>query len=108
MMKTVVYEGENFLGEVDVYFENKNKNNIEIILKKGIKISHYTNESKRCSPLSVLHTITSNGIGAPYFKLMESSNNKMHDFQQEQKSQLFALHANCLNDNKVKPLIPHQ
>ncbi|XP_057544204.1 RNA polymerase II C-terminal domain phosphatase-like 1 [Amaranthus tricolor] len=99
-MKTVVYHGENLLGEVDIYFEN-NKNNTEIGLMKGMRITYYSEASERCTPLSVLHTITSNGNGGLYFKMMESSNNKMLYFQQQQESQLFAVHATCLRDNKT-------
>ncbi|KAL2932073.1 RNA polymerase II C-terminal domain phosphatase-like 1 [Bienertia sinuspersici] len=99
MIKTVVYHGENLLGEVELYFENNNNNNLELM--KGLKISHYSQSSERCTPLSVLHTTSSGGV---CFKMMESSSNNKslyYHHQQPQESQLFALHSTCLRDNKT-------
>ncbi|XP_021858295.2 RNA polymerase II C-terminal domain phosphatase-like 1 isoform X2 [Spinacia oleracea] len=96
MMKTVVYEGDNLLGEVEIYFEN-NANKIEM-MKKGMlmRISHYSEASERCPPLAVLHTITKS-TGGVSFKMMEKS----LYFQQHNDSQIFALHSSCLRGNKT-------
>lgn len=115
MIKSVVYEGENLLGEVEIYFQNNN-NNKNLELMKGMRISHYSEMSERCPPLAVLHTITKSS-GGICFKMMESSshtssnNNNNNKFyfqqqQQQQESQLLAMHSNCIRDNKVKPLNP--
>lgn len=111
MMKSVVYQGENLLGEVELYIENKNY--IEILMKGVMKISHYSEASERCPPLAVLHTITKSSGGVS-FKMMESSssssnntNNKLLFFQQQQQqqqhqdSQILALHSSCLRGNKT-------
>uniref|UniRef100_A0A803LLE1 protein-serine/threonine phosphatase n=1 Tax=Chenopodium quinoa TaxID=63459 RepID=A0A803LLE1_CHEQI len=96
MIKTVVYQGDNLLGEVEIYFENNN-NNIELLMK-GLRISDYSQASERCPPLAVLHTITKSSGGVS-FKMME----KLHYFQQHQQqdSQIFALHSTCLRGNKT-------
>lgn len=86
MYKSLVYQGEVVLGEVDIYPEvnNNNKN------FKEIRISHFTQPSERCLPLAVLHTITSSGV---CFK-MESKT--------QQQDPLFHLHNLCFRENKVK------
>lgn len=110
MIKSVVYEGENLLGEVEIYFQNNN-NNKNLELMKGMRISHYSEMSERCPPLAVLHTITKSS-GGICFKMMESSshtssnNNNNNKFyfqqqQQQQESQLLAMHSNCIRDNKT-------
>nr|XP_027191342.1 RNA polymerase II C-terminal domain phosphatase-like 1 isoform X2 [Cicer arietinum] len=90
MYKSLVYQGEVVLGEVDIYPEvnNNNKN------FKEIRISHFTQPSERCLPLAVLHTITSSGV---CFK-MESKT--------QQQDPLFHLHNLCFRENKtaVMPL----
>ncbi|KAJ7946959.1 RNA polymerase II C-terminal domain phosphatase-like 1 [Quillaja saponaria] len=91
MYKSVVYQGELLLGEVEIY-PTQNKN-FDV---KEIKISHFSQPSERCPPLAVLHTITSSGI---CFK-MESKTS------QSQYTQLFLLHSSCIMENKtaVMPL----
>ncbi|XP_028775574.1 RNA polymerase II C-terminal domain phosphatase-like 1 [Neltuma alba] len=90
MYKSVVYQGEVILGEVEIYpGENKN---IDV---KEIRISHFSQPSERCPPLAVLHTITSCGV---CFK-MESKTLQAQDA-------LFHLHSSCIRENKtaVMPL----
>uniref|UniRef100_A0A7C8YVX2 Uncharacterized protein n=1 Tax=Opuntia streptacantha TaxID=393608 RepID=A0A7C8YVX2_OPUST len=100
MMKTVVYQGENFLGEVEIYFENNTNNEVMrmmMMMKRVIRISHFSQASERCPPLAVLHTITSSGI---CFKMESSSSYNAFD-QHHQDSPLVALHSTCVRDNKV-------
>ncbi|GMH15856.1 hypothetical protein Nepgr_017697 [Nepenthes gracilis] len=103
-MKTVVYHGDNLLGEVEIYPENNNtmidNNNKEVVdvpvvREQGIRISHFSQPSERCPPLAVLHTITSSGFCF-----------KMESKMQSQETPLFALHSTCVRDNKtaVMPL----
>lgn len=94
MYKAVVYQGEEVLGEVEMYpVENKNKNNNNnlMIEVKEIRISHFSQASERCPPLAVLHTITSSGI---CFKMESKSS-------QSQDSPLYLLHSSCINQYKV-------
>ncbi|KAL5730230.1 protein-serine/threonine phosphatase [Ranunculus cassubicifolius] len=83
MFKSVVYQGNNLLGEVEVYpLDHKS-----YILSKEIRISHYSKQSERCSPLSILHTIAPSGLS---FK-MES----------KVQSLLGTMHSTCLRENKT-------
>lgn len=88
MYKTVVYEGKENLGEVEIYpqqgEEEKNKKVFD-----EIRISYYTEASERCPPLAVLHTITSSGI---CFKMESKSSDN---------TQLHLLHSSCTRENKV-------
>lgn len=86
MYKSVVYQGEVILGEVEIYPGENNKN-IDV---KEIRISHFSQPSERCPPLAVLHTITSCGV---CFK-MESKTLQTQDA-------LFHLHSSCIRENKV-------
>ncbi|KAK4745458.1 hypothetical protein SAY87_011770 [Trapa incisa] len=114
MLKSVVYHGEELLGEVEInlqqqhlqsqeggdekgYFNNNSKNDIynrkakmiEEVAKERIRIGHFSQPSERCPPLAVLHTITSNGI---CFK-MES--------KAKDNSLLSLLHSSCIRDKKT-------
>ncbi|CAL5344948.1 unnamed protein product [Camellia sinensis] len=95
MYKSVVYEGDKLLGEVEVYPQNQNQNQDQngVVFDKEIRISHFSQPSERCPPLAVLHTITSNGV---CFK-MES---KSHS----QDSPLYLLHSSCSRENKVSAI----
>jgi len=86
MYKSVVYQGEVVLGEVEVYPEENNYKNFHV---KEIRISHFSQPSERCPPLAVLHTVTSCGV---CFK-MESKT--------QQQDGLFHLHSLCIRENKV-------
>uniref|UniRef100_A0A5B6ZIJ7 protein-serine/threonine phosphatase n=1 Tax=Davidia involucrata TaxID=16924 RepID=A0A5B6ZIJ7_DAVIN len=85
MYKSVVYEGDNLLGEVVIYPQNQNDTR-----DKEIRISHFSQPSERCTPLAVLHTITSSGI---CFKMESKS--------QSLDSPLYLLHWSCLRENKT-------
>ncbi|KAL2344014.1 hypothetical protein Fmac_005299 [Flemingia macrophylla] len=91
MYKSVVYQGEVVLGEVEVYPVENNYKNFHV---KEIRISHFSQPSERCPPLAVLHTVTSCGV---CFK-MESKT--------QQQDGLFHLHSLCVRENKtvVMPL----
>ncbi|KAJ9136188.1 hypothetical protein P3X46_033290 [Hevea brasiliensis] len=102
MYKSAVYRGEELLGEVEIYpqqrqhqhepeEEENNKRVIdEILTGKEIRISHFSQPSERCPPLAVLHTITC-GI---CFK-MESKNSVSLD------TPLHLLHSSCIQENKT-------
>lgn len=113
MLKSVVYHGEELLGEVEIYLQRQqlqrqagedgeeyynNCNNdiyngkakmIEEVVKERIRIGHFSQPSERCPPLAVLHTITSTGI---CFKMESKS---------KDNSPLSLLHSSCIRDNKV-------
>jgi RNA polymerase II C-terminal domain phosphatase-like 1/2 len=109
MYKSVVYKGEELLGEVEIYAqeqqqeeeENKNKRKRVIDeIVKGIRISHFSQASERCPPLAVLHTITSIGV---CFKMEESTSSSTTKISQ-QESPLHLLHSSCIQENKVQPV----
>ncbi|KAG2238208.1 hypothetical protein Bca52824_092519 [Brassica carinata] len=68
----------------------KKKKVMEEVKKMGIKISRFSQPSNRCTPLSVLTTISSSG---PCFKL-EASATPAHD-------PLSVFHSSCLRDKKT-------
>ncbi|KAG5561633.1 hypothetical protein RHGRI_004631 [Rhododendron griersonianum] len=92
MYKSVVYEGDKVLGEVEVYPQNQNGGSF--FLEKEIRISHFSQQSERCPPLAVLHTVTSSSPGV-CFK-MEANLQSPQD-----SSQLNLLHSSCIRDNKT-------
>ncbi|GKV00905.1 hypothetical protein SLEP1_g13515 [Rubroshorea leprosula] len=104
MFKSVVYRGEEVLGEVEIYpqlqqqgeGEEDGRRMVEEEEMKEIRIGYFSQASERCPPLAVLHTITSCGIS---FK-MESK----HSISQD--TPLHLLHHSCIRDNKtaVMPL----
>ncbi|KAI5590772.1 hypothetical protein BDE02_04G033500 [Populus trichocarpa] len=106
MYKSVVYKGDELLGEVEIYAqeqqqeeeENKNKKKrvIDEIVKE-IRISHFSQTSERCPPLAVLHTITSIGV---CFKMEESTSSSTTKISQ-QESPLHLLHSSCIQENKT-------
>ncbi|KAL9392532.1 hypothetical protein Peur_016452 [Populus x canadensis] len=106
MYKSVVYKGDELLGEVEIYAqeqqqeeeENKNKKKrvIDEIVKE-IRISHFSQTSERCPPLAVLHTITSVGV---CFKMEESTSSSTTKISQ-QESPLHLLHSSCIQENKT-------
>ena len=105
MYKSVVYKGDELLGQVEIYAqeqhqeeENKNKKKRVIDeIVKGIRISHFSQASERCPPLAVLHTITSIGV---CFK-MEESTSSTTKISSQQESPLHLLHSSCIQENKV-------
>ncbi|XP_050214577.1 RNA polymerase II C-terminal domain phosphatase-like 1 [Mercurialis annua] len=102
MYKSVVYKGDEILGEVEIYEEEresseeeeeltvKKKRVIDEIIVKGLRISQFSPASERCPPLAVLHTISTTGI---CFK-MESKNSVSLD------TPLHLLHSSCIQENK--------
>lgn len=109
MYKSVVYRGEEVLGEVEIYpqqqlqqqqqlREEEDERKIMVMEEemKEIRIEYLTQGSERCPPLAVLHTITSSGI---CFK-MESSKDNNYSSSQDSPP-LHLLHSECIRDNKV-------
>ena len=107
MYKSVVYKGEELLGEVEIYVQeqqqeeeenrNKRKRVIDEIVK-GIRISHFSQASERCPPLAVLHTITSMGV---CLKMEESTASSSTKISSQRESPLRLLHSSCIQENKV-------
>ncbi|XP_021293631.1 RNA polymerase II C-terminal domain phosphatase-like 1 isoform X2 [Herrania umbratica] len=108
MYKSVVYRGEEVLGEVEIYpqqqlqqqqlREEEDGRKIMVMEEemKEIRIEYLTQGSERCPPLAVLHTITSSGI---CFK-MESSKDNNYSSSQDSPP-LHLLHSECIRDNKT-------
>ncbi|XP_044461081.1 RNA polymerase II C-terminal domain phosphatase-like 1 [Mangifera indica] len=94
MYKTVVYEGKEKLGEVEIFPQQGEEEKKNMKVFDEIRISYYTEASERCPPLAVLHTITSSGI---CFKMESKSSDNI---------QLHLLHSSCIRENKtaVMPL----
>ncbi|KAK8594549.1 hypothetical protein V6N13_015471 [Hibiscus sabdariffa] len=111
MYKSVVYQGEEVLGEVEIYpqqqhlREEEDGGKLTVMMMeeemKEIRIGYLTQGSERCPPLAVLHTITSTGI---CFK-MESSKDNNYSSSSSSSSQdkpsLHLLHSECIRDNKT-------
>lgn len=91
MYQSVVFRGDEILGEVEVYPQHQRADMKILEELKEIRISHFSQPSERCPPLAVLHTISSSGVS---FK-MESKSSVSRD------SQLFHLHSTCVRENKV-------
>uniref|UniRef100_A0A7N0V050 protein-serine/threonine phosphatase n=1 Tax=Kalanchoe fedtschenkoi TaxID=63787 RepID=A0A7N0V050_KALFE len=88
MFKSVVYRGNEVLGEVEVSPQN---NVVKLSRDDHIRITHFSPPSERCPPLAVLHTITSSGL---CFK-MESAKSQQPD------PKLIHLHNCCIKENKT-------
>lgn len=112
MYKSVVYHGEELLGEVEVYLQQLSRDDgggeeeeeescyqsrkekarmVEDVVKERVRVDHLSQPSERCPPLAVLHTVASCGI---CFK-MESQSSLSPD------SPLSLLHSSCTRDSKV-------
>ncbi|PWA53843.1 Double-stranded RNA-binding [Artemisia annua] len=97
MFKSVVvlYEGEKMLGNVDVSFTPENFRVLRHKISGKVVVSHLSKPSERCSPLAVLHTITSSGNGRRNgvclkMECRDTSNHWMH-----------FLYTKCLQQNKT-------
>lgn len=88
MFKSVVYKGNEVLGQVEINPQNKV---VKLNRDDHIRITNFSPPSERCPPLAVLHTITSSGL---CFK-MESLKSQPPD------PKLIHLHNCCLKENKV-------
>nr|DAD20889.1 TPA_asm: hypothetical protein HUJ06_022352 [Nelumbo nucifera] len=86
MFKSVVYQGNSPLGEVEIFPQNQEID----MTNKEFRISHFSQPSERCPPLAVLHTIAPCGVCL-----------KMESKSQSGDSPLFSLHSSCLRENKT-------
>ncbi|XVF25833.1 hypothetical protein REPUB_Repub13aG0247800 [Reevesia pubescens] len=107
MYKSILYQGEEVLGEVEIYpqqqlqqeeeKEEEEDGRRKIMLMeeemKEIRIGYLSQGSERCPPLAVLHSISCNGI---CFKMESSMDNK-----QDTPSSLHLLHSECIRENKT-------
>ncbi|GMI77607.1 SHINY 4, C-terminal domain phosphatase-like 1 [Hibiscus trionum] len=102
MYKSVVYQGDDVLGEVEIYpqqLEEDGGGKLTVMGEemKEIRIGYLTQGSERCPPLAVLHTVTSTGI---CFK-MESSEDNNYSSSSQDMHPLHLLHSECIRDNKT-------
>lgn len=103
MYKTVVYMGDEFLADVEIYPQQQKINGGDgrgqreegRYKMEKIQIGYFSQPSERCPPLAVLHTITSSSSGI-CFKMESDSS-----LSQSQDSLLSLLHSSCIRDNKV-------
>ncbi|KAK9131738.1 hypothetical protein Scep_011266 [Stephania cephalantha] len=86
MMKSRVYQGNYFLGEVEIQPLNQKME----MSNRELKISHLSQPSERCPPLAVLHIIASSGVCF-----------KMEAAARSEDLPLFSLHSTCLGENKT-------
>ncbi|KAJ6416569.1 hypothetical protein OIU84_002430 [Salix udensis] len=107
MYKSVVYKGEELLGEVEIYAQEQqqeeevNRNKRRTVIDetvKEIRISHFSQASERCPPLAVLHTITSMGV---CLKMEESTASSSTKISSQRESPLRLLHTSCIQENKT-------
>ncbi|KAF5177231.1 Rna polymerase ii c-terminal domain phosphatase-like [Thalictrum thalictroides] len=92
MLKSVIYQGDTLLGEVEIHTLNHQQHQHSfnnLFMSKEIRISHFSISSERCSPLSVLHTISPFGLS---FKLESTMT---------MSQPLCSLHSTCLRENKT-------
>lgn len=101
-----VYLEDGRIGELEIYppkesqqqkqeddvMKQRKKKQREVMeqVKIGIRISHFSQPSERCPPLSVLTTISSSGL---CFKLEASSS--------PAQKPLNLFYSSCLRENKV-------
>ncbi|XVE51305.1 hypothetical protein DITRI_Ditri02bG0029500 [Diplodiscus trichospermus] len=114
MYQSVVYQGEEVLGEVEIYPQQQQLKEEEDGRKiiaaeeemKEIRIGYLTQSSERCPPLAVLHTITC-GIS---FKMESSKDNNYSSSSSSSSTSssssqntplLHLLHSECIRDNKT-------
>ncbi|KAL9236766.1 hypothetical protein vseg_011399 [Gypsophila vaccaria] len=108
MMKTVLYEGDKELGELEVYFdENRKKYSYEMVelIKNGMKMMNFSKPGDRCRPIAVLHMISSSTDVC--FKMIEYRSPLYVHQRRVDDTQLFAVYSACLRDNKTI-VIPFQ
>lgn len=96
MYRTVVYQGKDVLGEVEVYPQRQGEEEKKKF--EEIRIDYLSESSERCPPLAVLHTIASSGI---CFKMESKSSPQPEDNNSSSPSLLHDLHTICIRDNKV-------
>ncbi|KAJ0699585.1 putative protein-serine/threonine phosphatase [Helianthus annuus] len=89
--KSVVYHGETCLGELDVIPVGDKQFRFP---NNEIRIHHISPISERCSPLSVLLTISSSSVRC-----------KLESFSSNVKQELLALHASCFYDLKTAVVV---
>lgn len=113
MYKSVVYHGEELVGEVEIYLQQPNRDGgggedegcyqsrkekarlVENVVKERVTVDHLSPPSERCPPLAVLHTIAPSGI---CFK-MEAKSSLSPD------SPLSLLHSSCTRDSKTAVML---
>ncbi|KAJ7531772.1 hypothetical protein O6H91_14G057900 [Diphasiastrum complanatum] len=91
--KTSLFNGQDFVGEVTVSPQTE-QNNLKLKFGKEIRLTSFSPLSDRCSPLLVLHTISSDG---PLFGISSSP--------QSENNQLTYLWTTCFTEAKTAMLL---
>ncbi|XWS18342.1 hypothetical protein CRYUN_Cryun32bG0035500 [Craigia yunnanensis] len=118
MYKSVVYQGEEVLGEVEIYPQQVQQQQLRdeedggkiMVMEeemKEIRIGYLTQGSERCPPLAVLHTITCSEI---CFKMESSKDSNYFSSSSQDTLPLLLLHSACIRDNKtaVMPMADYE
>ncbi|KAK8945810.1 hypothetical protein KSP40_PGU019111 [Platanthera guangdongensis] len=93
MFRSVVYHRSSLIGEVEIHPKNSNLGT----WTREIRISYISHPpSDRCSPLAILHTISTSGVCF----MMESK-------RSADESLLFSVYSACLRENKASKLCPY-
>ncbi|KAK1260731.1 RNA polymerase II C-terminal domain phosphatase-like 1 [Acorus gramineus] len=93
MFKSVVYQGDSLLGEVEIQPQNTKTDSLWKF--REIRITRLSPPSERCPPLAVLHTVAAGGL---LFKAESKP-------QQSETSPIFALHNVCFAENKTAVML---
>ncbi|MQL77814.1 hypothetical protein Taro_010205 [Colocasia esculenta] len=88
MLKSPVWHGDSFLGEAEV-FPTKNHQRFQFP-NNEIRIAKFSPRSERCSPLSILHTIS------PFSILY-----KVQCLSATEKSPIYLLYLSCFQELKT-------
>lgn len=97
-----MYEGENPVGDVQVYpqnqqnLESSNRGKTAAVLdhlvrEKRIRVASFSAASERCPPLAVLFSISAGDL------CLKMESNDLHS----KTTPLGVLHSTCLRENKV-------
>ncbi|KAG6556553.1 hypothetical protein Mapa_001492 [Marchantia paleacea] len=84
-----LFQGEECLGDVLISPQDADHSYVQYLFDKEIRVSFMSPPSERCLPLTVLHTIASNG---PWFKLVPAEQH-VHGLDQ--------LYTTCLEEAKT-------
>ncbi|KAH9609867.1 hypothetical protein KSS87_008167, partial [Heliosperma pusillum] len=97
-LKSVVYHGETYLGELENIPISKEHEQFEFP-NNEIRIHHISPISERCHPLSILHTIS------PYSLCCKLEPTPAPDDHQAPQTHLLNLHASCFYELKTAVVV---
>ncbi|KAL3689158.1 hypothetical protein R1sor_015467 [Riccia sorocarpa] len=84
-----LFQGDELLGDVFISPQDADHSYVQYLFDKEIRVTSLSPPSERCLPLTVLHTIASNG---PWFKLIPAEQH-VHGLDQ--------LYTTCLEEAKT-------